>query len=538
MELRSYLAILWRRKWLVVVTTMVTVSIVAIGTYWLTPTYMASTTLRIPTARRGSVDWLDYDVYYAERLLNTYAEIATSRSVLDELVQTLELGRPPEIEAEALANTELLRITVKDPQPAIAKVAADVVADILIRRSRELEANDTASVKVIIGERLEQLEEELDQARAEYDSLVAQFAEDSASVLAARSALDSKEAAYTTLLEQYELARVRDSINASALFVVEAAETPLAPSQPHKALYVALGALVGLLGGLGLAFLFDNLDSTLYTARQVEDVMLFGATGRGGGDLEAMATAYNPVAGTLHPAHEAVLPPGRVQILGSIPLVKRRWRGGLLNGNSPEGEAFRHLRTKILAADQGTSPRSFLVTSAEPGEGKSTVAASLAYNMAQSGRLVLVMDCDLRRPTLHQIFDLPNQIGLSNVLWGEATFEQAVQQSQVPTLCVLTSGPLPADPAGWLGRDAMAELIFKATQLFNLVFLDTPSLLAVSDAAVLAPRVDGAVLVVGLAKVQREAVLVACRQLHDVGARSISVVMNRTRQNGLFAYYR
>jgi len=162
----------------------------------------------------------------------------------------------------------------------------------------------------------------------------------------------------------------------------------------------------------------------------------------------------------------------------------------------------------------------------------------LAYNMAQPGRLVLVMDCDLRRPTLHQIFDLPNQIGLSNVLWGEATFEQAIQQSQVPALCVLTSGPLPPAPADWLGHNAMADLIFKATQLFNLVFLDTPSLLAVSDAAVLAPRVDGVVLVVGLAKVQREAVLVACRQLHDVGARSISVVMNRSRQNGLFAYYR
>jgi capsular exopolysaccharide synthesis family protein len=172
-----------------------------------------------------------------------------------------------------------------------------------------------------------------------------------------------------------------------------------------------------------------------------------------------------------------------------------------------------------------------------PGEGKSTVVASLAYAMAQTERRVIVVDGNLRRPTLHKIFELPNQMGLSTVLSGETTLDEAVQQSKIPWLFVLTSGTLPSEPALALGSPRMATVIEQLTQQFDWLYLDTPSLLAVTDAALLAPLVDGVVLVVGYAQARVEAVQVAYQQLTDVGAHSIGIVVNRADQDGGLQYY-
>lgn len=500
MDLKAYLAILWRRKWVIAITAIVTVTVAVIGTFVMTPVYEASTTLRVPTARRGSADWVDYDVGYADRLMNTYAQIAASGPVLEELTQRLGLDQPPKVKVDNLANSELMRIAVEDSNPALSRDAANALAEIVIAQSREQFSADRESAQEILSQQLIQLEEELSQARQEYDRLVAQFPNDTERITASRRSIELKEATYGTLLEQYDQARVRDRIQANIPYVIEPAETPGAPSKPNKKLNIAMGVLVGLIGGVGLAFLFENLDTKLYTTAQIQEAT----------DLPTLV---------------------------SIPEVKRRGQVGFLNGDSPEGEAFRRLRAKILNLDQDVPLRSLAITSAIPGEGKSTVVASLAYTIAQTGHLVVVVDGDLRRPTLHKIFELPNQIGLSSLLRGEATMDEAVQQSKIPKLYVLTSGPLPPDPAVALGSPQMAAVIEQLTQLFDRVFLDTPSLLAVTDAGVLAPLVDGVVLVVGRAQARGEAVQAAHNQLADVGARSIGVVVNRADQGGGFEYY-
>jgi len=500
MDLKAYLAILWRRKWVVAITAIVTVTVAVIGTVVATPVYEASTTLRIPTARRGSADWVDYDVRYADRLMNTYAQIAASGPVIEELTQRLGLDRPPEVQVETLANSELMRITVEDPNPVLATDAANALSNILIDQSREQFAADRESAQQILSQQLAQLEEELDLARQEYGSLVTQFPGDTERTAAARSSIELKEATYGTLLEQYDQARIRDSIQANIPYVIEPAEIPAAPSRPSRRLNIAVGVLVGLLGGIGLAFLFENLDSKLYTTAQIRETT----------DLP---------------------------MLVNIPAARKRRQVGFLNGDSAEGEAFRHLRTKILTLDQDEPLRSLAVTSATPGEGKSTVVASLAYTMAQTGHPVVVVDGDLRRPTLHKVFELSNQIGLSNILRQEATLDEAVQQSKFPGLYVLTSGPLPPDPAVVLGSSQMDAVIEQMTQRFDRVFVDTPSLLAVADATVLAPLVDGVVLVVSRAQAPAEAVQAAYNQLADVGARSIGIVVNRADQDGGFQYY-
>jgi len=424
MEIRTYITILWRRKWVIAITLAVTVTVVLVGTLMMTPKYVASTTLRVLTATGGSADWVEYDTMYGERLINTYAKIATSGPVLAQLAQRLGLDQPPRIEVEALANTELMQITVEDPDPILAREAANALAETL----------------------------------------------------------------------------VREVIRANTLAVVEPAVTPRAPSKPRKALNIGLGFMVGLAGGVGLAFLFENLDTTLHTTQQIEEVVTLST-------------------------------------LGKIPAAKRQQQVALFNGNSPQGEALRCLRTNIFALDHDVHLQTLLVTSAQPREGKSTIVAGLAFAIAQSGRTVIVADGDLRLPTLHKTFDLPNEIGLSSILEQKATLDEAVQESNIPGVQVLTSGPLPSNPAELLDSPQMAALIEQLAQQFDMVLLDAPSLLAVTDAAVLAPVVDGVVLVVGRTQAQREAVQAACQQLADVKARSIGVVVNRAEQDGRYTYY-
>jgi capsular exopolysaccharide synthesis family protein len=431
-ELRQYLAILWRRKWVIAITAAMTLIVTAVGTFMATPIYVASTTLRITPTPNGPDERLGWgDIQYADRLMNTYLTIATSRPVMEKLGQALRFTEPAQIEelrkqikVEIPANTELIQITAEDQDPMLAAEAANTLASIL----------------------------------------------------------------------------ATDVIASNTVSVVEPAIAPENPSQPRKALNIALGLLVGLVGGMGLAFLFENLDTTLYTTKQI--------------------------------AQAAEAP-----ILGQIPLARKQQQITCFNSNSPQEEAFRRLRTNLSMLNHATPLRTLLVTSAEPGEGKSTIVVNLAAALAKAGRRIIVVDGDMRLPTFHTIFDLPNQIGLSSVLKQRVALDTAVQASNIPGLHVLTSGPLPSNPAELLGSPHMIALIEQLTHWFDMVLLDTPSLLAVTDAAVLAPIVDSVVLVVGRDQARQEAVQAVYQQLLNVKAKSIGVVINRAEQNANYHYY-
>lgn len=501
MDLKTYLQILWRRKWVIVLTAAATILVVIAGTLMMTPIYTASSILRVATPSTGTFQVNDYELPYADRLMNTYANIATSNPVLDELAQRLEVDNPPQVEVDILANTELMRITVEDQHPGVAAEAANLVAEILIDRSRELDAGSGQTAREILNEQLVQVREELDQALQEYEELVAQFPADSERVLAAGRVIDLKQGIYSTLLQQYEQARFREAVEIDTLSIIEPATIPRWPSSPRMPLNLALGAIIGLVGGVGLAFLFENLDTRLYTTEQIETV-----TG--------------------------------MPTLGKIPNVPRRRQIAYFNGTSPEGEALRHLRTTLFGFEREVPLQALLVTSAEPEEGKSTVAASLALATVQSGRKVIVVDGDLRLPTLHERFGLANKRGLSTVLRQEVALDEAIQDTEIPRLQVLTSGPLPPNPAELLGSSQMAGLIAQLKEQFDVVLLDAPALLAVTDAATLAPLADGVVLIVGRSRVRREAVQAARRQLENVKARLIGVVVNRADDLHHYNYYR
>ena len=495
MELRTYGAILWRRKWVIAVTLAATMAVVIIGTLRTTPVYQASATIRVRVTAGSSADY-----YYADRLINTYTQIATSKPVLEELDKRLGLSTPPLITVLPIANTELIRITVEDPDPTLVAEAANALAEILVAQSSELYTGGLRTASRILADQLAQVEDELKQAQAEYERLVALASEDTQQINELSRTIGVKQSVYGTLLLQYETARTTEEIRSNALSVIEPASIPRSPIKPRKVLNIALGCMVGVMGGVGLAFLFEHLDTRLHTVEQIERV-----------------TAS--------------------QALGRIPHTRKGARNIFLNRGSPQQEAFRHLRTNIYAAAQGGPPHTFLVTSAEPGEGKSTIVTNLALAMAQSGRRVIAVDGDLRRPTLHTNFQLSMRIGLTSVLDGKLRLQEAVQDTEVSGLSVLASGPLPPNPAELLGSTRMRALLEELPQHFDMVLVDAPALLPVTDAAVIAPMVDGVLLVVDCAQSGREAVRSACRELTGVGARLVGLVVNRVHQSPGQRYY-
>lgn len=194
---------------------------------------------------------------------------------------------------------------------------------------------------------------------------------------------------------------------------------------------------------------------------------------------------------------------------------------------SPVAEAYRSLRTNIQFSGLEKPIRSILVTGATPYIGKSTVSANLAVILAQSGASVLVVDADLRRPTLHKMFEVDNQRGLTNLLLDSALSPQSViQKTMIEGLQVMASGPLPPNPAELLAMEKMKRLMDTLLQLYDYVIYDSPPVMAVTDATVLSRQVDGTILTLGYGKVTREEAVYAKEQLEKARANIIGVIIN------------
>jgi capsular exopolysaccharide synthesis family protein len=440
-----------------------------------------------------------YDINYTDRLMNTYAKIATSSPMLDNLMTRLGLSTAPSVKVEIIPSSELIQISMEHSDPVIASNGANILANFLIDYALGTDSNTDIASQKSLGDQLAQAENEVKQARREYERLVAETPNNSDAIGTASRLLKVKEDTYASVLQLFERIRVSQSVHTATITFVESAAIPLSPSQPKKALNMTLGLLVGLMAGICLAFLLENLDTTLYATKQIE-----------------MATE-------------------RV-IIGKIPSAKLH-QDKFLNGHSPAGEAFRHVRTSLLNLEYGGPLHMLLVTSAEPGEGKSTIALNLAYTLTEFGRKVLLVDCDLRAPTLHKVLGMSNDLGLSNVLNQGIKLHEAVHCEPKSGLRVLTSGGLPQNPAELLGSSEMAAFTKQAMNQFEIIVLDTPSLLAVTDASVLAPMVDVVVMVVGRGKARRNAVREACRMLDGVKAKRVGIVVNHSEPESDARYY-
>lgn len=217
--------------------------------------------------------------------------------------------------------------------------------------------------------------------------------------------------------------------------------------------------------------------------------------------------------------------------------LKRR----LLAHNSPKdpvAEQYRTIRTNIQFSNVDQDIKTIVLTSSGAEEGKSTTSANLATVYAQQGLNVLLIDADLRKPTGHYTFRLENHIGLTNVLTRQSTLAQAVQESEIPHLSVLTSGPIPPNPSELLASAQMAELLKEMKKQFDMIIFDTPPILAVADAQILANQVDGTILVVSSGKTEKDAALKSKELLSNAKGKLLGVVLNNRKvEEGNYYYY-
>lgn len=207
------------------------------------------------------------------------------------------------------------------------------------------------------------------------------------------------------------------------------------------------------------------------------------------------------------------------------------------NPKSPAAEAFRTLRTNLQFAGLDRPLRTLLITSAGPGEGKTTISANLAVAVAQSGSKVILMGADLRKPSVHETLHISNAVGVTSVLTGHVTWEEALQPTDVPGLYLLPAGPIPPNPAELLASKRMNELIDQLKEASDLLIIDAPPVIAVTDAGVLSRLVDGTLLVVSAGITPREIAKAAKEQLQQVGARLLGIVVNRLNEESGYYYY-
>jgi succinoglycan biosynthesis transport protein ExoP len=457
MDLQGYIRIVWRKRWVIILTILISLIVIGIGTFLTTPVYSASSVLRIATASGGSISYTDY--IYTDRLVNTYVKIATSRPVLDELVARLNLADIPTVRVEIIANTELINVTVENSNPNTAQAAANTLANILIEQSKSLYSGGGRDPKLILADQLTQLEQELNQEREAYDQLVRSSPSNTEAIAASLQSIQLKQESYATLLSQYEDTRIRDAIRANTISLVEPATIPEKPIRPDLLMNFGLGIILSAMAGFGLAFIFDHFDETLHTSADIEKVIGMPAL--------VKIPSTNP--------GKAFLP---------------------LDGYSPYGEAYRRLRAAFLYNIQSSNHRVIMVTSPEPEDGKSTIIANLAILLARTGKKVVLVDGDINISRIHQIFNLPNQIGLTNVLSGQVIIMDALQSTQYEGLKVLTSGPFEEGKESLSQQNKIHGLISDLSSYGDLVLIDSPAILSVADVSDLATEVDSVLVVV------------------------------------------
>lgn len=207
------------------------------------------------------------------------------------------------------------------------------------------------------------------------------------------------------------------------------------------------------------------------------------------------------------------------------------------NPRSPVSEAFRALRTNIDFSSVDEKIQVMMITSSGPEEGKSTVTANLAAAYAQSDKRVLLIDGDLRKPTAHKTFSLSNRFGLSSLLSQQNDLNEVIQESGVPNLYLMTSGPIPPNPAEMMASNRMTAILQELRSSFDIILIDTPPLLAVTDAQIVASKSDGVIMVVSYGKVKRDIAVKAKASLDRVGAKMLGVVLNNVKRKASEGYY-
>ncbi len=337
--------------------------------------------------------------------------------------------------------------------------------------------------------------------------------------------LDTARALYTDFLQKTKQADLQLAEQHNNLRVIEPAEVPGSPVGPMRFRTILIGFLVSLIGGVGLAFFLEYLDNTV---KSVEDVVRVAQL-----PTLAVIPAINAVTAR---ALSAKRRENGKSIGNGLSLAVSSAKGppgpgGLtklvtLDQLSSVVEAYRMLRTSVLLSAAGAPPRTILFTSGQPGEGKTTTAINTAISLAQLGSSVLLIDADLRRPTVHRVFKMNQSYGLSTFLSRQVDIDPLLHKLWVPNLSVLPCGPIPPNPAELISSKRMEVLLRTLSERYDHILIDSPPLINVTDPVILSTMVDGVILVVQAGRSTRDVVRRARQELTSVGAKVFGVVLN------------
>ncbi len=520
MELRQFTALIWRRLWLIVLSIVVVGGLTYLFSVMTTPVFETSTTLEINFATDPRDD-PSSSLAVSERAAKGYVQQIRSIPVAREVVGGLGVSIAPEkllemFSAEQIRDTQLIRIRAESTNPELAKAVANKVVDVFIAQTEARQGARYQASKRDLDAQIAELEKQISDTHKALAALgdpgdarnatMPEFARLERSK--SESNLTNYQTRYAILLRSVEDFRLAAARAADKLSVFAAAETPRSPVRPRTQLNLLLGLIGGLVLGASITLLLEYLDDTVKDPEAI-------TSGLGLTLLGAVARA------------KGLKRPGDALVAASA-------------SGSPGAEAYRVLRSNFQFTGINNPHASVVVTSAGPGEGKTTTLANLGIALAQAGKRVILVDTDLRRPTLHRLFGVSRERGLTDLILNPETDpDQFLTPVSVEGLRLLPSGALPPNPAEILSSRRMTQIIAKLKEGADVVLFDSPPVLSVADAAILAAGVGNAILVVAAGETRTGAASQARDELVRTNTRVLGVALNKVNpgRGGHYYYY-
>lgn len=513
MDIKDYVSLVWRWAWLLVLGVVVSGAVAYLISVNTTPVYRSSARLMIDEAPGGNLG-NDYSrVLYEQRMAQTYVQILTTAPILQETIN--QLGYPfsvnelrAKISVTAPQDTKIIVISVEDTDRERTAVIANTLAEVFIRENQARENMRYAEPIANWQRRLNEISDDILALQTELNKIEnVETAEGQALRSSLETQIKEAQIRYTDIFNNLNQLQISQAKESSNLVPIDPATPSGGPIRPRPLTNTLLATVIGGLIALGIIFLIEYLDNTVKTPEQI-----LADTG-----LSTLGAIANIKA------------EGPPQTL--ITQIAPR---------DPISEAYRVVRTNLSfsAVDQGLS--SLLITSSSPGEGKSTSAANLAIVLAQTGKRVILVDADLRRPVQHKIFEKPNNQGLTTAILDHDTpVSHHIQETKIPFLSVMSSGPIPPNPAELLNSQRMAQVLNELQDISDIVIFDTPPVLTVADASILGALVSGCLLVIYTGKTRRDTFIGAAERLERTGATLFGVVLNRLKpeRHGYGNYY-
>jgi polysaccharide biosynthesis transport protein len=400
------------------------------------------------------------------------------------------------------ADYSQLTATFKSEYPKVKELKAKL--DEMGRKIAEATSAIVASIQSDYEASLKK-EEILRKRYEEQKELASQLNEKGIQYNILKREVDTNKSIYETILQRLKETEVSSGITSSNVQVVDYASIPLFPYKPQILLNLVFALLVGLFGGLLISFLLEHLNNAVNSLDEIRDGLRF------------------PVLGGIFNVNQ------KKEL--NFPLEK----AFLLAPRSHFAESFRTIRVSLLLSTPGTPPRSILITSSQPEEGKTTVSINLAVSFAQAGSKVLLIEADFRRPRLANVFG-KNGMGLTSYLTGNAALEEVVKEVDIPNLSIIPTGQIPVNPTELLGSGEMKRLLEILGNDYEQIILDGPPVIGIADSLVISSIVDGTVVVARAGKTPRDALTGVVEKLWSFNARVLGVILNRV-ETGRQSYY-